>query len=169
MRFFAITALSLLVTLPAYTAKKAPTKALKKTMSFSQLANLAKAKGEASPLDEPRGGRLGYSGPYQMLDYIVADPTKDTQLAVLAIVNPKTGSLFDVILTSTTVTEWRGEEPISIDGYSYRADLTGRLITPLRAYGKVGEVNQEKLEISSGVKKHFEAVKSDLLRAAASK
>lgn len=166
MRILALVAVLLSASIPAMAAKKTPAKAAMKPLTFKQLVLLAKAKGEASPLDEPRAGKLGYVGQYQMMDYIVADLTKDTQIAILTVLDPKTGSPYDAILTSTTITEWRGEEPISIDGYSYRSDLTGRLISPLRASGKVGEINQEKLDITAAVKQHFEAVKKDLLRTA---
>ncbi len=162
----ALNTIAILLIAPlASTAKSAPKT---KAITLTQLVDIAMKKGESSTIEIGRAGSLGYPRPQPMMDYIVAEPTKDTQLAIQIVLEPETRAPKEIVLASTTVTEWSGETPVTIDGYSYRADLKGRLISMFRAHGKVGDVLHDKIKVDRAVKKHFEGLKSAQLNAAAS-
>ncbi len=162
MRVFILVALSAMVSMPAHASKKSVTKPL----TLKTLITMTMAKGEAQTLENPQAANLGYAAPQNVMDFVAGDPTKDTQLGSVVVLDDKKAPM-ELIFSSTTVTEWAGEEPISIDGYSYRAKLSGELISGVRAYGMVGAVTQDITPLNASTKKLFKILVSDVLRIAA--
>lgn len=160
---FVIAMTSLLVHSLCHSAKIASNKAAK-SMSLKMLISTTMAKGEATTLDNPQAENLGYSEPQQVLDYIAADTSKDTQLGSLVILDVKKNPK-ELVISSTTVTEWTGKEPLAIDGYSFRAKLSGELVSGVRAYGKVGEVIQDPMPLDDTTRKRFKSLLDALLRS----
>lgn len=158
-------ALLLVAVLSAHAAKKPAAKAVK-SLSLKALISTTMAKGEAMPLENPQSANLGYPAPQKVMDYVAGDPTKDTQLSSVVVLDEKQAPK-ELIFSSTTVTAWAGEQPTAIDGYSYRAKLSGELISGVRAYGAVGSVTQDITPINDTTKKHFKGLLSDIMRMAA--
>lgn len=165
MKLLALIAVLLAISLPVRAAKKPVAKAPPKPITIKKLIERALTHGESSTLEQNRASSLGYSGPQRIKDYTAAELTKDTQIGIEVTFRPDSKTTKDIVLSSTTVTEWAGETPVSIDGYSYRATLDGSLIAMFRTTGKVGDLVHEKLTINHAVKAHFEKLKSDLLRS----
>jgi hypothetical protein len=140
-------ALLLLLASPAAAEKKPAAKvgkpAPKQSATVKTLIEATMKKGAASTLDNPMAAQLGYAAPMSIRDFQVADTSKDTQLASVVVLSD--GKPSELVLSSTTVTEWVNGAPISIDGYSFRADLSGNFIAAVRAYGKVGTISQDKV------------------------
>lgn len=133
-----------------------------KATELDGLVQISLEKGEVWTLGDPRASNLGYSGPQPARDFIVGNTSRDTQLASVLILTAS-GSPKEIVFSSTTVTKWEGTNPAAIDGYSYRLNLKGKLISVLRAHGKVGEVEQTKVRVTPAVKRRFESVKSTAL------
>lgn len=143
MRYFPLAALLLVAAAPAE----------KKPATMKTLIDATMKSGESSTLEDPMASKLGYAMPMPIRDFQVADTSKDTQLASLVVL--KDGKPDSLIISSTTVTEWAGEQPVAIDGYSLRSDLSGKFKSGIRAQGKVGAVVQRKF--SGGAAKRFHA------------
>lgn len=153
MRFLPLAALLLVAAAPA--GKKATPAVTVKTLVDATMKG-----GEPSTLENPMASELGYATPMPIRDLQVADLSKDTQLASVVVL--KDGKPDSLIISSTTVTEWAGEQPVSIDGYSLRSDLSGKFKSAVRAQGKVGAVVQTAFTGSAAKKFHAALLKSIL-------
>lgn len=174
MRFLPLAALLLIAAAPAkqsttksppkrnsaaHTHKKAPPT----FGSMKKLVEIALKKGEDATLPDPRATKFGLPGPQPTRDYIVGDLSKDTQLSGDVILGGEGKEPSGVVLSSTTVTEWSGEDPVAIEGWLFRADLDGNLIAAMHTHGKVGDVIQDVEELSPSTKSRFEALKKRIL------
>jgi hypothetical protein len=151
MRFIPLAALLLVAAAPA---EKKP------AATVASLIETTMKRGEALMLEDSMASKLGYAAPMPIRDLQVADTSKDTQLASVVVL--KDGKPDSLIISSTTVTEWAGEQPVAIDGYSLRSDLTGRFKSAIRAQGKVGAVVQSKFTGAAAKKFHAALLRSIL-------
>jgi hypothetical protein len=117
------------------------------------------AKGSDWTLDEMRAKNLGYAAQPATKEYVLDGESATTQHAVMVTLGADARTANDVMVSSTSVVEFNEGQPAAIDGYTFRADLNGKLISAIRARGKLDSVMQEKLDASAAdVKKRFSAV-----------
>jgi hypothetical protein len=154
MRFIPLAALLLVAAAPAEKKLKAP-----KPVSMTEVVKASLAKGSDWTLDEMRAKNLGYAAPPATKEYVLDGESAPTQHAIMVTLGNDTKSAVDVMVSSTSVVEFAGAQPAAIDGYTFRSDLDGKLISAIRARGKVESVMQEKLDVTaSDTKKRFAAV-----------
>lgn len=154
MRYLPLAALLLVAAAPAAKKPKAP-----KPATMTEVVKASLANGTDWTLDEMRAKNLGYPTPPATKEYVLDGDAAATQHAVMVTLGGDARTAKDVMVSSTSVVEFTGGQPAAIDGYTFRADLSGKLISAIRARGKVDSVMQEKLDVSSAdTKKRFEAV-----------
>lgn len=121
---------------------------IRRPATVRSLVSTTLSKGAADMLPDPRASNLGYSGP-QRVRRLIVEKTSSTQLTSILVVDSDKGTPRGLIFSSTTVTEFVEGQPAAIDGYSYRADLNGKLVAGIRAHGKVDDVLHDKLDPKS--------------------
>lgn len=151
-----------LVSAPIWAAKPAAKKPTKrsqpKSITLKSLVNMTVKKGTDWVLDDPRAGNLGYSQPPKVKEYLINEASTDAQFSSFVTLGDDGKTPGDIMISSTTVTEFQNGQPAAIDGYTFRFDLTGKPVAVVRAYGKVGDIVQERLDISDPkIKTHSEA------------
>lgn len=117
-----------------------------RSASLKTLVAATIARGTAWTVDDARSKNLGYESPPLAREFVLDDESSTTQLASMVTFNSDGKTLLDILISSTTATEFTGDQPTAIDGYTFRSDLSGRLISGIRAHGKVGAVVHDKLD-----------------------
>lgn len=154
MRYLPLAALLLVAAAPA--GKKAKPA---KPVSIAEVVKVSLAKGADWTVDEMRAKNLGYEVPPATKEFVLDDDAASTQHAVMVTLGADAKTARDIMVSSTSVVEFAAGQPAAIDGYTFRADLDGKLVSGIRARGKLDSVMQEKLAVSSpDTKKRFSAV-----------
>lgn len=158
MRFLPLFTLLLVAASPAKEKKKPAAKVAKKAVSLEDVVKVSLKKGNDWALDEMRAKNLGYENPPATKEYVLDAESAPTQHAVMVTLGEDSKTARDVMLSSTTA-EYSGGQPVAIDGYTFRADLNGQLVSGIRARGPLDSVMQEKLDPSTPeTKKRFDAI-----------
>lgn len=151
MRVLVATSIAALILFPPSIsiAKKvsAKKKAVAKTVSIQDIIARTMNQGKDWTLQDPRASNLGYAGAQPAKKLVVGTISDGSELSsIIVLDNDKapTGIIF-----STTKADIVDNKPVAIDGYSYRTDLTGKLVSAIWAHGKVEDVVQDKVNIKS--------------------
>lgn len=149
----------LLLVAAAPVKEKKPALKAARMISVAQVMSETAARGNDWTLDESRATTLGMDANTNGKKLILDGNTDTTQHAVIVILDSEGKITPELLVSSTTAVAFTDGQPSAIDGYTFRADKSGKLISGLRAHGKVEEIEHVKLEPSSvDTTKRFEAI-----------
>lgn len=120
-------------------------------------------KGKDWVLLNPRAGNLDYTAEMKAKKLLVGNTADGAELSSIVILGDDGATPRDMIF-SVTHGKYEGKALISIDGYSFRANLNGGLVSGIRARGPVSNVVQDRLDVSaSAVKSEFDKTVNSFL------
>lgn len=126
---------------PAAAAKAATRPAA----SLSAIVETTLRKGKDWTLTNPRAAHLGYSSPSPARKFVAGKIADGAELSSIVTLAADAKSPRDLIF-SITRADYADTRPVAVDGYSFRADLTGALVGAARSRGRLPDVVIEKLD-----------------------